>query len=452
MDYQDTIRYLYNLQKYGIKFGLENTVRLMSLMDNPHLKFKSIHIAGTNGKGSTSAMIASVLQEAGYKVGIYTSPHLVSFTERIKINKREIAEEKVIEMTDEIRGRLAAIEVSDCRDKTISPTFFEFTTTMAYTYFAEEKIDIAVIEAGMGGRLDSTNVINPIVSVITPIDYDHKEFLGNTIKDIAHEKAGIIKENGRVVSSPQHDEALDVIRDVSQNKMARLLVVNKDATFIEKACSLDGCRFDYKGIKGDFKDIVINLPGRHQILNAAAALLTIEILCEAGVEAGEAIIREGLRKARWDGRLEIPFREPLIILDGAHNPAAARRLKEFLQEFVNNKRIVLVLGILSDKDIDGILSELIPISEKIIVTRPDYYRAAGPYDLKDRIKRYGKDAVIADNIPDAIRYAKGEAGSDTAICITGSLFTVGEAKAFFSNAAPAFRISPIIEGLAGLRG
>ncbi|MBI5181998.1 MAG: bifunctional folylpolyglutamate synthase/dihydrofolate synthase [Nitrospirae bacterium] len=452
MDYQDIIRYLYNLQKYGIKFGLENTVRLMSLMDNPHLKFKSIHIAGTNGKGSTSAMIASVLQEAGYKVGIYTSPHLVSFTERIRINKKEIPEKRVIELTDEIRGRLAAIEASDCRDKAISPTFFEFTTTMAFAYLAEEKIDIAVIEAGMGGRLDSTNVINPIVSVITPIDYDHEEFLGDAIKDIAYEKAGIIKENGMVVSSPQHDEALDIIRDVSQNKMARLFVVNEDTDVIERACSLDGCRFGYRGIKLDLNDIVISLPGRHQILNAATALLTIEALCEAGVEIGEAVIRDGLKKARWDGRLEIPFRDPLIILDGAHNPAAARRLKEFLQEFVNNKRIILVLGILSDKDIDGILSELIPVSEKIIVTRPDYYRAAEPDELKDRIKRYGKDAVVINNIPDAIRYAKGEAGSDAAICITGSLFTVGEAKAFFSEAASAFCISPIVEGLAGLRG
>ncbi|MEK6681775.1 MAG: folylpolyglutamate synthase/dihydrofolate synthase family protein [Nitrospirota bacterium] len=455
MDYQDTINYLYDLQKYGIKFGLGNTIRLMSMMDNPHLRFKSIHIAGTNGKGSTAAMIASVLQEAGYKVGLYTSPHLINFTERIRASGREISEEKVIELTDELRSRLAAVEVSDCKEEKFTPTFFEFTTTIAFTYFAEEKIDIAVIETGMGGRLDSTNVINPLVSVITPIDYDHKEFLGDTISAIANEKAGIIKERGVVVSSPQRGEAEKVIWDVSLNKNARLLVVGKDASVIEKSCGLDGCRFDYKGINAEFKDIGIGLAGRHQIINAATAILTLEVLSnlhKGGLftKINEAAIRDGLKKTRWEGRLEIVSRKPLILLDGAHNPSAARRLREFLQEILGNKKIILVLGILSDKDIDGILSELVPISEKIIVTRPDYYRAAGHYELKDRIKRFGKDAIVINSISEAVIYAKEFAQSDTAICITGSLFTVGEARALFTKTGPASYISA--DRLAGLRG
>lgn len=464
MDYQDTINYLYNLQKYGIKFGLANTIRLMSMMDNPHLKFRSVHIAGTNGKGSTAAMVASVLQEAGYKVGLYTSPHLINFTERIRINNEEISEKMVIELTDELRSRLAAIEASDCKEEKFTPTFFEFTTTIAFTYFAEEKVDIAVIETGMGGRLDSTNVINPVVSVITPIDYDHKEFLGDTISAIANEKAGIIKERAVVVSSPQCDEAERIIRDVSLNKNARLLVVGKDASVIEKGCGLDGCRFDYKGINAEFKDIEIGLAGRHQIINAATALLTIEVLrnlCEnlppftkgglgGLLSINDKAIRDGLKKARWPGRLEIVSREPLILIDGAHNPSAARRLRDFLQEILSNKKITLVLGILSDKDIDGILSELVPISEKIIATKPDYYRAAGPYELKDRIKRFGKDAIVMNNVPDAIIYAKEIAQPDTVICITGSLFTVGEARAFLSKAGPASCTSA--GRLAGLRG
>lgn len=450
MDYQDTINYLYNLQKYGIKFGLGNTIRLMSMMDNPHLKFRSVHIAGTNGKGSTAAMVASVLQEAGYKVGLYTSPHLINFTERIRVSGREISEEKVIELTDELRSRLAAVEASDCKEEKFTPTFFEFTTTIAFTYLAEEKIDIAVIETGMGGRLDSTNVINPIVSVIMPIDYDHKEFLGDTISAIADEKAGIIKERAVVVSSPQCGEAEKIIWGVSLNKNARLLVVGKDASVIEKGCGLDGCRFDYKGINAEFKDIVIGLAGRHQIINAATALLTLELLSEAGIKIEEREIREGLRTARWGGRLEIVSRKPLILLDGAHNPSAARRLREFLQEILGNKKITLVLGILSDKDIDGILSELVPISEKIIVTRPDYYRAAEPYELKDRIKRFGKDAIVINSISEAVIYAKENAQSDTAICITGSLFTVGEARALFTKTGPASYISA--DRLAGLRG
>ncbi|MFZ3064500.1 MAG: folylpolyglutamate synthase/dihydrofolate synthase family protein [Nitrospirota bacterium] len=440
MSYQDTINYLYNLQKYGIKFGLENTNKLMALMDNPHLKFNSIHIAGTNGKGSVSAMLASVLQEAGYKVGLYTSPHLVNFTERIRINGKEISEDKVIELTDEIRSRLSASDIADCGDREFTPTFFEFTTTMAFTYFAEENIDIAVIETGMGGRLDSTNVIKPLISVITPIDYDHKEFLGDTISAIANEKAGVIKENGLVVSSPQCSEAEKIIWEMSQIRDAQLFVVGKDASAAEIGCDIDGCRFDYKGIENEFKNLLISLAGRHQIQNAATALLAIEAL---GLKINETAIREGLGKTKWPGRLEIVSREPMIILDGAHNPAAAKRLKEFLIELANDKKIILVLGILADKDISGIVSELTPITENIILTKPDYYRASDPERVKGLVKDHS--AVIINNIPDAIMHAKEIAMPDDIICITGSLFTVGEAKAFFSNPLPT-------KFMAGLRG
>ena len=440
MSYQDTINYLYNLQKYGIKFGLENTNKLMALMDNPYLKFKSIHIAGTNGKGSVSAMLASVLQEAGYKVGLYTSPHLINFTERIRINGKEISEARVIEFTDEIRNRLAAADIADCGDREFTPTFFEFTTTIAFTYFAEENVDIAVIETGMGGRLDSTNVIKPLVSVITQIAYDHKEFLGDTIQKIANEKAGIIKEEGIVVSSPQNNEAMDLLKTVAREKGARLFAADKDTSVAEKQCNLEGCIFDYKGIKNVFKDLLISLAGRHQMQNAATALLALEAL---GLKINEAAIREGLRKTKWPGRLEIVEREPLIILDGAHNPAAAGRLKEFLLEFANDKKIILVLGILADKDITGIISELSPIAGNIILTKPEYYRASDPERIKGLIKEHS--AVIINNIPDAIMHAKEIAMPDDIICITGSLFTVGEAKAFLSNPSS-------VKLMAGLRG
>ncbi len=439
MSYQDTINFLYNLQKYGIKFGLENTNKLMALMDNPYLKFKSIHIAGTNGKGSVSAMLASVLQEAGYKVGLYTSPHLINFTERIRINGKEISEARVIEFTDEIRNRLAAADIADCGDREFTPTFFEFTTTIAFTYFAEENVDIAVIETGMGGRLDSTNLLKPLISVITPIDYDHKEFLGNDISAIANEKAGIIKDGGIVVSSPQNEEALKIIRDVSQNKKAELFLVGRECSVRENTCSIDGCKFDYHGLKENFKDIEIGLVGRHQIQNAATALLALDTL---GLKIDEAAIREGLRKTKWPGRLEIVEREPLIILDGAHNPAAAKKLKEFLTEFSNDKKIILVLGILSDKDITGIISELSAIADKVILTKPEYYRASEPDKIRGLIKDPQVTAI--NNIPDAIIHAKEIAMPDDIICITGSLFTVGEAKAFFSSSQTKL--------LAGLRG
>ena len=447
MSYKDSITYLYNLQRYGIKFGLNNTIQLMSLLDKPHIKFKSLHITGTNGKGSTAAMLASILQTAGYRIGLYTSPHLVSFTERIKINGRQIPEEKIVELTERIRNKVRS---SKFEVQTLTPTFFEFTTALAFTYFAEEDVEIGVIEVGMGGRLDATNVITPLVSVITNVGYEHQEFLGSTLKQIAWEKAGIIKEDGTIVTAAE-DEALEVIGEVCQNKGARLYQVGRDARYKVLQSGLSGLRIRYNGLKKQYDNLNVPLLGRHQGVNTTCALLTIECLNELGLNITEGHIRKGLKGTIWEGRLEIINRAPLILLDGAHNPSSAKRLGAFIKEMFSEgyDRLILVMGILKDKDIPSILKELVPLSETVIITRPAYSRAAEPLMLKKETDQYNKKVLIKEKIPGAIECAKGIAGKRDIICITGSLYTVGEAKEYFAHIQ---RDREIIKALPGLKG
>ncbi len=447
MSYQNSIAYLYNLQRYGIKFGLTNTIRLMSLLGNPHRKFKSLHITGTNGKGSTAAMLASILQAAGYRVGLYTSPHLLSFTERIRINGEQIQEERVVELTERIRNK---VQSSKFKVQTLTPTFFEFTTAIAFTYFAEEDVEIGVIEVGMGGRLDATNVITPLVSVITNVGYEHQEFLGDTLKKIASEKAGIIKEGGVVVTAAD-EEALEVIGEVCRDKGARLYQVGRDARCEVLQSSLSGLRIRYTGLNRQYDNLDIPLLGRHQGVNAACALLTVELLSDRGINIAEDQISKGLKDTVWEGRLEIIGRNPLILLDGAHNPSSAKRLGAFIREALSEgyDRLILVIGIMKDKDIPSILKELVPISEMVIITRPDYSRAAEPLMFKKDIDRFGKEVLVEEKIPRAIDCAKGIAGERDIICITGSLYTVGEVKAYFTQLRKG---RDTVRALPGLRG
>ncbi|MBA3061021.1 MAG: bifunctional folylpolyglutamate synthase/dihydrofolate synthase, partial [Nitrospirae bacterium] len=262
MGYTAAVNYLYGLQKHGIKLGLDNTAKLLFLSGNPQKHFSSIHIAGTNGKGSTSAMIASILQAAGFRTGLFTSPHLVSFTERIRVNNEEIREDEVVELTEEIRSTIEGSE--------LNPTFFEFVTAMGFLYFKRKNIDWAVVETGMGGRLDATNVLLPEASVITSINYDHSEFLGNTLSAIAEEKAGIIKDGVPVITSAQEPSVMDVIKKKTEEKNASLFIYGRDFSAAIKTEDTSGSVFNYSG-DSNFEDLVISLPGRHQVLNAALA-------------------------------------------------------------------------------------------------------------------------------------------------------------------------------------
>lgn len=423
--YQETIDYLYALQKHGVKLALANSEALMNIMGDPHRKFQSVHIAGTNGKGSTSAFIASILTAAGYRVGLYTSPHLVSFTERIRINGRQIAEAKVVELAQRVRkgyqGPEGGIE--------LNPTFFEVTTAIAFSYFAEESIDIAVVEVGMGGRLDSTNVITPLVSVITNIDLEHTEFLGTTLELIAAEKAGIIKPGVPVVTGATQPEVLQVIQKRADQAKSKVYRMGRDFKS-EHMVSGGRQRFDYLGIEESFGALAISLLGRYQVENACLATAAIECLRKAGVSAKEQHIRQGLEGACWEGRLERVAQRPDVYLDGAHNPASARMLAGAVTELKTGyRKLALVIGILGDKDFRGILSELVPLADRVIVTRPQYSRAMDLAALASEVRALHPAAETAESVADAIEKAKKKSGPDDLIVVTGSLYVVGDARA-----------------------
>ncbi|OGW44075.1 MAG: hypothetical protein A2Y66_00170 [Nitrospirae bacterium RBG_13_41_22] len=467
MSYGETLNYLYNLQKHGIKFGLDNISRLISALDNPHKAFPSVHVAGTNGKGSTSAIIASVLKAAGLKVGLFTSPHVVSFTERIRVNGEEMTEDDVIKLAEEIKSIVE--HLGD-----FSPTFFEVVTAMALLYFKREKIDIAVIEVGMGGRLDATNIVIPEVSVITNISCDHKEFLGNTLKEIAHEKAGIIKREVPVVTSYQESEVIEVIEKKAAEKEAELYAYGRDFSSALKREDISGICFDYLGSDSfTIHDLILPLTGEHQMQNASVAIKAAMIvlnslrisksptheemfvsLCDTrgnennppsppfskgglggfSEENIAEVIRNGCATTRWPGRLEMIKEEPPMIIDGAHNPAAAMTLSRALKKIFlrKYKKIIMVLGIMGDKDVRGIMEPLLPLASEIILTSPAYSRAASPDKLVDVAASLGFfDIWIAPTVKDAIEMATDLAlGTfySSLIVITGSFYTIGEAK------------------------
>jgi dihydrofolate synthase/folylpolyglutamate synthase len=455
MSYSEAIYYLYNLQKQGIKFGLSNIFRLMSALENPHRSFPSIHVAGTNGKGSTSAIVASVLRAFGLKVGLFTSPHLVSFTERIRVHDEEITGYEIVNLAEEVKGKISHIQSSD---SSFSPTFFEVVTAMALLYFKRKRIDIAVIEVGMGGRLDATNIIIPEVSVITSIGYDHREFLGSTLKEVAQEKAGIIKEGIPVVVSSQTAEVLEVIEAKAEEMHTMVYRYGRDFSSVLKREDILGIYFDY--LDNDsfiIHDVYLPLTGEHQMQNASVAIKAVMVaLSKTRVKGrnGETengrnketvispsqrenivpLIRNGLATTRWPGRLEMIKYKPSILIDGAHNADAAVALAHALAKIFlgKYKRIILVLGIMGDKDIEGIMKPLLPLASEIILSSPGYERAASPDRLAAIAASMGFHRVrITPTIRDAIEMAEVlslRAPYDSLVVITGSFYTIGEAK------------------------
>jgi dihydrofolate synthase/folylpolyglutamate synthase len=443
MSYHETIRYLFGLQKHGIKFGLANSVRLMELLGDPHRRFRSLHVAGTNGKGSTAAFLAGVLRAAGYRTGLYTSPHLVNFAERIRVDGMPIAEDRVVELAERVRRRYQELPPSGSGEA-MSPTFFEVTTAMAFAHFAEAGVDVAVVEAGMGGRLDSTNVITPLVSVITNIDLEHTEFLGATLGQIAAEKAGIIKAGVPVVTGVVQTEAVRVIEGEAARQGAPVYRMPKDFS-AERTSPGPPQRFNYRGIDANFPDLTVSLLGRHQVGNACLAAAAVECAVRAGVRVPESALRSGLASAAWEGRLELLAREPDLYVDGAHNPASAAVLAEALRELRSGyPRLVLVLGILQDKDHEGIISPLAPLADSIIVTRPAYARALDAAALAASVRRAHPSVSVAGTVGEAVARARAQASPDGLVVVTGSLYTVGDARAALTRAGGG--------PLAGLKG
>lgn len=424
---KETIEFLYSLERHGIKPGLERITELLSLLGNPQNACPSVHIAGTNGKGSTAAFISSVLAKAGLKTGLYTSPHLIRFNERIRVSGSLISDREIRELVEAVRTASKKMRGKDAL------TFFEFTTVMAFLYFKLKKADIAVIETGMGGRLDATNVITPLVSVITNIALDHTEYLGDRVEDIAREKAGIIKCRVPVITGETAEKPLKVLRDAARKSGSRLLSLGRDFSITER-----GAGFDFTGPNLKLKGLKTSLRGVHQGKNAACALAAIGALKESGFAIPVSALRAGLKEAAWPGRVDILSKRPLVILDGAHNPSGASTLKAALNG-LKYEKLILVLGIMNGKDIDGILRELAPMAYKVIITRPLTERAASLDLLEKKLARYSKPVSRAGTVKDACKSALIEAGTAGSVCVTGSLFTVGEALAYLSRALPQKR-------------
>ncbi len=435
MTYQEALRYLnsfVNYEKqyeydYKKSFKIERMKRFASLLGNPQMAVKSIHIAGTKGKGSTCAILHSILKEAGYKVGLYTSPHLVSFQERIRIGDCLISEEDVCKLLDKIKYIIDKF-------KDDRPSFFEVYTALAYLYFKERRVDFAIYEVGLGGRLDATNVIEPLACAITPISYEHTDKLGNTLSQIASEKAGIIKENGICVLSPQEKEALAVIEDICKERKTKLIVVGRDIMFEELKATDEKETFSIFGLFNEYPILEMKLLGHHQVINAATAIGIIEGLSFHNIIIPFDAVKEGIAAAKWEGRLEVITRDPYLIIDGAQNRASAATLAKSIKKQFRYKKLILVLGVSKDKDINGILDELLPISDSIILTKSKVVeRACAPSRIKELISAKDKEIILTSNVEEALDKARSKALTEDLVLVTGSLFVVGEARHILVN-------------------
>jgi len=438
-DYRESLDYLFGLQRFGIKLGLSNIIALLKHLGNPHQGLRAVHVAGSNGKGSTAAFLTSILGHAGCRVGLYTSPHLIDFTERIQVDGVPVPEGRVAELTDRIRGVVGEMERSgelwadssasspakDFDPQKATITFFEFTTAMAFLHFREAQVDVAVLETGMGGRLDATNAIDPLLSLITPVSLEHQQYLGRTLLQIAGEKAGIIKPGRPLLSTARQPRVIDLLRRKCRELGAPFYAHGKEFRGKQTGPRL----MDFQGIGHRWDNLCLGLAGGHQVLNASLALAAAEILMEKGFPIREDSVRKGLAGARWPGRLELVGDSPRVLLDGAHNPEASRVLKQALQEEFPRRRLILVLGIMADKDIPKIMSNLIPLADLLILSRPHMDRAASLESLRKNASPWGKPTREVADVGTAVEKAMGEAGKGDLVVVTGSLFTVGEARA-----------------------
>jgi len=425
--YPDALQYLYGLQRLGIKLGLENTRRLLRALGNPERAFRAVHVGGTNGKGSTAALLHAVLRAAGFRVGLYTSPHLLDFTERIQVNGEPIGPDAVADLTAKVR---AAVEVAFAPvpdDLPSHPTFFEVTTALAFLYFARAGAEWAVVEVGLGGRYDATNVLAPDLTVITNVAVEHQDLLGDSLDVIAAEKAGIVKPGIPLVTAAA-EPTLGVFRSVCAERGAPLLHVLAAYAWCREAPLPDGQVFSLRGPGSERRNLRIGLLGRHQLENAAAAVAAAECLREGGLALPESAVREGLAAARWPARLQVVGERPRILVDGAHNPAACRAVRGFLEEEVPGRRI-LVFGALKDKDWGQMLEILLPAFSAAILCRPPSDRAAEPVMLLGTSRDHCGHVEVVPEVADALVAARALSRPEDTILVAGSLFTAGAALA-----------------------
>ena len=427
MNYENALEYIHGTLKFGVKLGLQNIKQLLFLMGNPHKKLKYVHVAGTNGKGSTTSMIATILREAGFKVGMFTSPYIEEFTERIVVDGKQISKRRLAEITSWVKGLV---------DKMVSqgynhPTEFEIVTAIAFQYYYEENCDIVVLEVGMGGRFDSTNVINTsLVSIVTSVSIDPTKHLGDTLDKIAYEKAGIIKEGGRVVVYPFQDEAvLNVIKKVSDGKKANVILSDVLSLNIISD-TLEGTLFSY----GKYLNLKLNLIGKHQVYNAVTAITAIGVINKfCGFNITDKHIISALAKVQWMGRFEIISQKPLFIIDGAHNHSGAVSLRTSIKKYLSGKRLILIVGILADKEYEKTIGEVAPLADSIITVTPNSYRALDCVELAQVAKRYCKNVFAIEDIHRAIDSALNMAGKEGIVCCFGSLYLIGDVRKIIKN-------------------
>jgi dihydrofolate synthase/folylpolyglutamate synthase len=412
----DPSAYLAGLNIDVMRFGLETIAELLSRMGNPQNDYKTILIAGTNGKGSTATMTASILRSADYKVGLYTSPHLVDVRERIVVNGKKIVRKDF----DQI--------IADIKEKIKKPlTYFEFLTAVAFVYFQRQKVDIAVLEVGLGGRLDATNVCKPLVSIITNIAFDHIAYLGNTLESITREKAGIIKQNGICVTAVKQKKVLQVLKNICSRRKAKLYRLGADIKIVKQKKS----SFAYQGLFRKLSGLTIPLQGEHQLANAALAVAAVELSKKKGLKIDNDAIRAGLKKVYLDARLEVLQKEPLFLLDGAHNPAGISVLCRALKNDFSYKRLILIFSSLVDKDYRQMLKKIAPLAKGIILTKLKTTRAELSDNMLKILEKIGYKAIVTQNVGQAIQKAQALAGKQDLICATGSFYLAGEVKQEF---------------------
>lgn len=421
-DYQDLLSYMRGLQKMGIRLDLGPVKSLLERLGNPHLDYPAVLIAGTNGKGSVAAMTASILSAAGWRTGLYTSPDLVDLRERIRIDGKLITLHELLRCGRSVRE--AATE---------AVSYFEFLTAAAFLHFSLRRVDIAVLEVGMGGRLDATNVVDPLVSVVTTISLEHRQYLGNTLAAIAAEKGGIIREGGTCLTGARQRQVLATLEGICRQRRAAFLRVGSHIRTVRRP---DGT-FSYFGLRRRLKGLVCPLAGGHQLVNAALALGTVELLAEKGLPVGEREMAEGLATTTWEGRLEVLQRHPLVLLDGAHNPAGAATLRRALGRDFSFRRLVLVFGVLEDKAYAAMARLLLPLADRVILTQPSSERSLPLPRLMEVARRYHPRPEGVGEPAAALARALAAAEAEDLICVAGSLYLVGEIKRLWPSAKEA---------------
>ncbi len=430
--YQEALDYIYSFVDYSRthqsnlspeNFDLKRMVQFMALLGSPQNTFPSLHIAGSKGKGSVSAFCASVLKVAGYKVGMYTSPHLKDFEERIQINQKPISRSELVDLVNEVKPVVESIS---------ELTTFEIMTGLAFLYFARQNVDIAVIEVGLGGRLDATNIISPLVSVITSLYLDHITILGDTLEDIAAEKGGIIKPGVPVICAPQEKEALQVIKEIAARNGSPLTQIEQDYPYKIHSSTLDGQEFSLINPEEDDREdnrrYFIPLLGDYQVINAVTAYATLNAIRSMGFHVNDEAIQQGLADMIWPARFEIARRQPPVIFDAAHNPASIRKLRETVDTFFPDLPLILVFGISEDKQLEGMLEEILPRTSHLICTQANHPRAMEAEDLATRAKKYPCSVEPIPIVRDALCRAIQLADQDQLVLVTGSIFVAASAR------------------------